>query len=187
MRRLSVISAVLALILLGAGACASRVLAFTPPPTDDPTFWAMQGRLDELAGRVVKLGAGFPDSYAGVALETEHGRLAVYRVPSPAFDAALHRELPDAPLRIVDGTHSANQLGTLRDRIAADFGYWRGQGVEVNTVSAAYDGSCVEVGTRDVDRVRRLFQQRYGADEPIRVVHADVVVAKPLIAVSKSP
>lgn len=152
--------------------------AFSAPPTTDPAFWQLQGRLDETAGRVESLAKGFPDVYAGLALETEHARLAVYRLPSSAFDAALRRELPDAPVRLVDAAHSARQLGALRDRISGDHDYWQGRGVAVNILFAAHDGSCVQVGTHDVDQARQLFPQRYGSDAPIRVAYAEPAVAK---------
>jgi hypothetical protein len=156
-----------------AGPSPSPSSTFRPPPTTDPTFWQTQARLDELATRVEALAKLFPDVYAGVALEQEYARLAVYRVPSAAFDTALRRELPGAPLRIVDAAHSSRELNALLDRVLADRAYWEGQGIALNELSPLYDGSCVQVGTQDVDTARRLFRLRYGPEAPIRIVPAE--------------
>lgn len=154
------------------------VSTLRPPPTTDPTFWQTQAQFDELAARVEALGKQFPDAYAGVALEQEHGWLAVYRVPSAAFDTAVHRDLPGAPIRIVDAAHSSRELNALLDRVLADRTYWEGHGIALNVLSPLSDGSCVQVGTHDADTARQLFSQRYGRDAPIRIVHAEPVVAR---------
>lgn len=173
----SLVAAVPAVGCTGPNLSPSPVSTFTPPPTTDPTFWKVQAQLDELAPRVEVLGKQFPDAYAGIALEQEHAWLAVYRVPSAAFDAAVRRELPDAPLRIVDAAHSSRELNALLKRILADRTYWEGHGIALNTLSALYDGSCVQVGTPDPDTAKPLFAQRYGQAAPIRIVHAEPAVA----------
>jgi hypothetical protein len=141
----------------------------------DPGFWQRQARLNGFAARVTTLGGRFPAAYAGVALEPEHDRVVVYRVPSAAFDAALHADLPGAPLRVVDAAHPAEELNRLVTRIGAELPYWQERGVAVHVISPRTDGACVEVGVADPDRARPLFAERYGA-APVRVVAADPVV-----------
>jgi hypothetical protein len=43
---------------------------FRPPPTTDPSFWAVQASLDDLAAKITRFAARFPQVYAGLALET---------------------------------------------------------------------------------------------------------------------
>jgi hypothetical protein len=145
---------------------------FKPPPTTDPSFWTAQANLDDLAAKITRFGARFPQAYAGLALETEYGRLAVYRVPSAPFDTALRAEFPAAPLRLVNAAHSARELANLRDRVLGDEAYWKRKGVALNALSPLNDGSCLQVGTSKPDRARPLFRERYGP-APIQLIHSE--------------
>jgi hypothetical protein len=145
------------------------------PPTTDPSYGVMQAQLDDLATKASAVGTGFPDSFAGVALDQDHGRLLVYRVPSPKFDQAIGQQLTGAPYLLVDAAHSARQLHSVADRVRADRDYWQAHGVAVNSISPLADGSCVEVGTDSPATAKAPFAQRYGATAPIRLVHAEPV------------
>jgi len=171
--------------VLGLGACARPAMRdgpeAGPPPVAVPTasassFYAQQGRLDEMAGRVARIGASYPQVFAGVELAPDHSRIIVFRIPSAPFDAAVRSALPGAPVSIVDAAHSARELNKLLDRVSADLAYWKGRGIPLNGMSPAVDGSGLRVFTTDPARARPLFVQRYGS-APIQLVAGGAVHA----------
>lgn len=146
------------------------------PPTTDTGYYAQQGRLDDMAAKVTRLGARYPQVFAGVELAPDHSRIIVFRVPSAPFDAAVRAALPGDPVSIVDAAHSARELATVLDRVSADRAYWKAQGVPLNWMSPQVDGSCVLVATSDPAHARPLFRLRYGT-APIQVTHGEAAVA----------
>jgi hypothetical protein len=145
-------------------------IAGTPQP-------ANQNELDALAGRVQPYAqAHFAEVYAGLALRSEQERIRVYRKPSADFDAWIVGTFAADCVEVVDARYSERELRVWVDRVAADMPGWQAQGIPVNSVSGRIDGSGIEVGTTDVERVKRELAQRYGPDAPITVVYADAVV-----------
>lgn len=104
----------------------------------------------------------FPQLYAGI--ETRDGQVLVYRMPSPAFDAAL-RELA-VPAVPMDAPYAAPTLDALADRVVADIPYWERQGIDVTSVGARHDGTAVDVGTTQPQRLAPLLASRYGSAPP---------------------
>jgi hypothetical protein len=151
------------------------------PPTTDTTYYTQQGRLDEMAAAVDRIGARFPQVYAGVELAPDHSQIIVFRIPSAPFDAAVRAALPGKPVGLVDAAHSARQLNALLNRVSADESYWKSRGIPLNWLSPQVDGSCVQVATTDPVRAKPLFRLRYGP-APIQVIHGEAAVARSGIA-----
>jgi hypothetical protein len=131
--------------------------------------------VNDLARRVEKLMTQrYGDQYAGV--DVSSGRVVLYRKPSSQVDAAA-RALPGGSTMVIrDAPHSARELQRLRDDVLADAEQLRSLGIVVNSVAARHDGTAVEVGTAEVQRMRRELARRFGATAPIRVVPTGKIV-----------
>jgi hypothetical protein len=139
-------------------------VAGTPQP-------ANQEALDALAQRIQPYAEQhFAGVYAGLEVVSATDRLRLYRTPSADFDSWISRDFRHDCVEVADAPHSQRELRTLTDRVIADMDYWKSHGLQLNSVSARYDGSAVEVGTLDVDRARQELPRRYGTDAPITVV-----------------
>lgn len=145
------------------------------PPTTDSSFYARQDRLDDMAQKVTRVGARYPQVYAGVELADDHSKIIVFRVPSARFDSAVRAALPGDPVSIVDATHSARELNTVLDRVLHDEDYWTRRGTPIFSLSPLVDGSCVQVTTTDPVKAKALFRLRYEA-APIQVIHGEPAV-----------
>jgi len=128
-----------------------------------------------LATRVDQLGREqFAAQYAGV--ELSDGGVVVYRKPSAEFDQAVHGlNLPGA-VELRDAPYAAGELEALAERIARDIPYWQGRGLTISSVGPLQDGTAVEVGTPEPEKLAPLLPERYGAAPPIRVVSMGPVV-----------
>ncbi|MGD9527179.1 hypothetical protein [Pseudonocardia sp.] len=146
------------LVLAAVPSCASAG-ATQPPPA------APAGAAADAAGEVDRWARErFPQLYAGVA--TEDARVLVYRKPSAEFDAALRELRLPAPTVPLDAPYSAPELEALASRVVADIPYWREQGIDVMSVGARYDGTAVDVGTPQPERLAPLLPGRYGTTPP---------------------
>lgn len=156
-----------------------------PPRTsiDGTPQPANQAVLDEIADRITSIAEQrYGEVYAGLELVQEQDRLRVYRKPSKGFDAWILRDFRTDCVEVIDAAHSAVELQALADRIAGDIDYWDQHGVRVNTISARFDGSGVEVGTVDVAKAREEMPKRYGPAIPILVEQQEPI--QPAIGVS---
>jgi hypothetical protein len=145
--------------------------AMTVDGTPQP---ANQGALDEIADRVQAYSAGhFSGVYTGVEIRSKTNRIRVYRVPSADFDAWILKEFANVCVEVANSTHSRQELTALQQRIADDVDYWKGRGIPINTISAATDGSGVEVTTTNVAEASKELPARYGADAPITIKYGE--------------
>lgn len=159
-RRLGLAAATCALLVTLPGA---PVAYASPVPAPVPAN--QESEVDEAAMRVDRMGRErFPDVYAGV--ELRESRLVAFRVPSPAFDQAVRDLRLSVETELVDAPYSAQALEGLASRVVADIGYWKSQGIEVMSVGARPDGTAVEVGTPQADRLAPLLPGRYGTTPP---------------------
>ncbi|MEV0897892.1 hypothetical protein [Actinoplanes sp. NPDC049802] len=109
----------------------------------------------------------FADSFAGLEVDQLRVRAIVYRVPSEAFDAFIRENADNACIVVRDAAHAVAELGRWHDRVVADLPYWDARGLRIVTVGSRHDGMGVEIGTRDIDRIRDEFPAHYGADAPL--------------------
>jgi len=125
----------------------------------------LRSDVSEDASRVDSWGrARFPEFYAGV--QTYDAKLVVFRRPSAAFDDELRGLELSSPTEPHDAPHSSQELEALAERVVADIGYWRDQGIEVLSVGARPNGSAVEVSSPQADRLAPLLPGRYGTVPP---------------------
>jgi hypothetical protein len=102
----------------------------------------------------------FPEHYAGVAVEPD-GTIAVYRVPSRAFDQSLQREFGTDQINLRDARYSERSLQQLTDQILDESAYWTAQGVDIQGAGPDFVRGVVEVITPDAETARPLFANRY--------------------------
>lgn len=150
-----------------AGACLALAsltgcAAAVPPPAA-----AAEGRIDmgEDASRVDQWARErFPEVYAGI--ETSDAGLIVFRKPSAAFDEGLRTLGVSTPVVLRDAPYANAELATLAERVLADVDYWAGQGIEITSVGARADGTAVDVGSPQADRLTPRLAGRYGTTPP---------------------
>jgi hypothetical protein len=119
-------------------------------------------------GRIRNAGEGrFPDSFAGLGVDPQHGVTTVYRVPDAAFDAYIAEVAGPLCFRIRPARHSAKELKPWRDRIEADLQAWTDQGVPFESLSTDGRGEGIRVGSQDPHATEAAFRAKYGADAPI--------------------
>ncbi|MFC1442781.1 hypothetical protein ABUW04_31480 [Streptacidiphilus sp. N1-10] len=157
-----------ALLSMGAGACAHQGTA------DGSTDGSSRGghyrtrhpsQLDPVVRRLAPyLERHFAGSYTTLVIDSPHNRLLVYRIPDAALDAAAHSVAGRTRLLFVDSRYSYGHQHELMDRIGADLGYWRRQGIRVTSWTASNGVRCaVLVSTaRGTGADQRAFDARYG-------------------------
>lgn len=151
---------VLALVVPVAG-----IATAAPEPVAAPAAAQMRSDVNEDAGRVEQWAhERFPDLYAGLA--TFDTKLLVFRKPSAEFDTELGRLELSTPVELRDAPYSNRELEVLANRVVGDIGYWQTQGVEIMSVGARNDGTAVEVGTPQADKLGPLLPGRYGVTPP---------------------
>ncbi|MFI5908124.1 hypothetical protein [Dactylosporangium sp. NPDC051541] len=156
----------------GTSDCATRLSTADRTPGGTP-MPANNLELQSIANQVeIASLAKFPQSYTGVAIDTEHDVVTVYRIPDPDLDRWLRATHPSTCLVLVDTPRAKAELDALMDRIAADLQYWRSQGVVLIGMTWGFETGIVEFGTtaEDLDRARQLVPARYGPGAPITVV-----------------
>ncbi|HZM74976.1 MAG TPA: hypothetical protein VFC19_04570 [Candidatus Limnocylindrales bacterium] len=118
----------------------------------------------------------FKDVYAGVEVVPEAGYAIVYRVPasesSTRYDEVIRRVAGTQCIVIRDSRFSQVALTELQNRISDDTNFWRGRGIQINTVGSAHDGSGVIVGTTQVVQARAEIPEHYHSSIPITVEQA---------------
>ena len=157
-----------ALLTLGAGACAR------PGAADGSADGGSRGghtrnhrpsQLDPVVRRLAPyLERHFAGSYTMVVIDSPHNRLVVYRVPDPALDTAAHSVAGRTRLFFVDSHYAYGRQHELLDRIGADLGYWRRQGIRVTSWTASNGVRCAVLVTtvRGTGADQRAFNARYG-------------------------
>lgn len=134
--------------------------------------------MNDAAAKVDQLGRErFAAQYAG--LEIGADQLIVFRKPSAAFDDAVRAQKLDVPVDLRDAPYSAAELQALADRVAADVDYWQGRGIEISSIGARQDGTAVEVGTPQPDKLAPLLPGRYGATPPAVAVQIGPIAPAP--------
>ncbi|WP_042409815.1 hypothetical protein [Streptacidiphilus carbonis] len=122
-------------------------------------------RLDPVVQRLAPfLERHFADSYTTVVVDGPHNRLIVYRVPNPALDTAARSVAGHTRLSFIDSHYAYNRQHELLERIGADRGYWRRQGIKVTSWTAS-DGVRCAVWVTTVHSTgadQRAFDARYG-------------------------
>ena len=149
-----------------AGCELSRVQRVRAPVTPPRLAAAMQ-RIEQGGHQ------RFAASFAGLAADNIRVRATVYRVPSSDFDDFVRRAAQGSCIVVRDAAHPAAELGDWHDRVVADLPYWESRGIRILTVGSRHDGAGVEIGTRELDRARRLLTARYGPGAPL--IFVDVV------------
>lgn len=151
-------------MLTAMAACAQPGDAGSGSPVD-PTATPVptnQQQLNEVADWVREQASrDFPEVYAGLEVSTGEGKVVVYRMPSRQFDAAFATRVSTGDLRMVDAAHSERELNALVQKIVADKDQWAAQKISVNSLAARHDGSCVELGTTEVEKAKNWLAQRY--------------------------
>lgn len=148
--------------VLGIAVPACGSAAANPPP---PPATTQASDASEAAAQVERWARErFPQLYAG--LETQDGKVLVYRKPSAEFDEGLRGLQLPAPAVPLDAPYSSPELEALASRIVADIPYWRAQGIEIMSVGARHDGTAVEVGSPQAQRLAPLLPGRYGTTPP---------------------
>jgi len=122
----------------------------------------------------------FPDTYAGLELQSAQHDIIVYRRPTPGFDDTVRSRFPSARVVFRDARFSQRYLQQLTQRVLADAPYWRSHNIDIATVGPMADGSGVQIGTPQGSSARAALEERYGADR-IYVVRRvlDLGVASP--------
>jgi hypothetical protein len=129
---------------------------------------ATPAKLDSVMARIDQEGRSrFAESFAGLEVDQEQVRAYVYRVPSATFDDFIRDSAEDVCIVVRDAAHAATELTYWHDRVVADLGYWKHEGIHIATIGALHDGSGVEVGTPDLDRARPALSARYGPEAPL--------------------
>jgi hypothetical protein len=154
------------------------------PPTTAPAMTvggtlqpANQNALDEIANRVQPYGMEhFAGVYTSVEIRSESNRIRVYRVPSAVFDAWILKEFAAVCVEVADARHSRQELTALGQRIADDIDYWNAQGIPINSISPAHDGSGVQVTTTNIAKASEELPARYGTDAPITITYGEPAV-----------
>jgi hypothetical protein len=152
-------------------ACAT---ATSPPAreTDGTPQPANQNMLGEVANRVQpRAQADFADVYAGLRLVGERNRIEVFRTPSATFDAWIRTDFANDCVQVTDAPYAERDLDARRTRVSADFAYWRGNGIDIYTVSSDFVRGAVTVGVNesDVDTARQVMPAHYGPGVPIEI------------------
>lgn len=129
------------------------------PPTHSSGLQQLNARAEAAAdlGR-----RGYPNSYAGVAVNGATDTVIVYRVPDPAYDHALAIAV-HGRLDIRDVTHSGVALDHWVDTLIADLDYWTDRGTPVNAVGPRPTDDCVLVGLDHPDRDGPVVRAHYPA------------------------
>jgi hypothetical protein len=137
------------------GSIKPSMVGATPQP-------ANAGSLSEITNAAGMLGESrYPESFAGVAMDTDTDRVTVWRIYSPDFDREL-RTLPGQEKIVIRcADHSLRELLTLMEALVADGEYWKGQGLPVNRAGPRVDGSCVEIYSTDPTRYEAAFTAHY--------------------------
>jgi hypothetical protein len=89
-------------------------------------------------------------------------------MPSRQFDAAFATRVGTGEVRMVDAPHSERKLTALIQQISADKEQWAAQAIPLNSLGARHDGTCVELGTTEVEKAKNWLTQRY-AGQPVCV------------------
>ncbi|AXX29936.1 hypothetical protein KCV87_07285 [Actinosynnema pretiosum subsp. pretiosum] len=116
---------------------------------------------------------GYPDGFAGIALEDDHVALWWKGAPPAAVTEAVAKAAAEAPVRVERAAHSEAELRAA----AKDLEARRGPGSAVHSIKVPADGSGLVLGTRS-DAVARSLATT--ADVPVRTV-----VEEPLVPVSR--
>jgi hypothetical protein len=154
------------------GSIRPSMVGATPQP-------ANAGSLSEITNAAGVLGESrYPESFAGVAMDTETDRVTVWRIYSPDFDREL-RALPGQEKIVIRcADHSLRELLALMEKLVADGEYWQGQGLPVHRAGPRIDGSCVEIYSTDPPRWEAAFTAHYpGA--PLCFLEGDYSVTIP--------
>ncbi|MFD0639183.1 hypothetical protein [Catenulispora yoronensis] len=112
------------------------------------------------------LARDYADWFAAIAFQqpkspddkTEYA-LLVYRVPHPALDDAVRSALPTTKVVFVDTKLNLEQQRALTNSVS--FGYWRDQGLTINTLGCDFDGVCT-FGVDDPAKWRAALEAKYG-------------------------
>jgi hypothetical protein len=134
-----------------------------------------QNGLDAAADQIrPMLQHDYGDWFASIAFQQPSGpndstpyALEVLRIPHPALDAAVRKALPTVKVVFVDTKLNATRQQALMNSIS--FGYWRDQGLQINTLGCDFNGVCT-FGVDDPDKWRRALEAKYGKANVI-VVH----------------
>jgi hypothetical protein len=151
----------LGIVPAGGGASApSTDAAFTAgcaKPNQQP---ADVDALDGIAHRLRdKAQTTFADAFTELEITD---RVRVYRKPSAEFDSWVRRDFPTKCVELVDVPYSGREIQGIRDRIDADRGYWRKQGIVLNTVSVDVDGTIkIGVDSKQLDKAKASIPSRY--------------------------
>lgn len=160
--RADAVGVLLATCLLLAG-CASSDLQAPGGPTTSPK--SGETALSAAAATMTAtLRASFPDSYAGLTVDVDHGRLIVYRRPDPALDEAVTRMNVSVPVTLANAQFSLKTMESIARQVMSDAGYWANRGITINGAGPLPDGSGVEVMTAGgAPQEQSVLAQRYGA------------------------
>lgn len=157
-----------ALLTMGAGACARTGAADGSSDGGSRGGHSRDRRPSQLDPVVLRLAPylerHFAGSYTTVVIDSPHNRLVVYRVPDPALDAAAHSVAGRTRLFFVDSHYPYGRQHELLDRIGADLGYWRRQGIRITSWTASNGVHCAVLVTtvRGTGADQRAFDARYG-------------------------
>ncbi|TDT95912.1 hypothetical protein EDD99_7754 [Streptomyces sp. 846.5] len=167
-RRAVAAAVIAALLTMGAGACAHTGAAGGSPDGGSRGGHSRDRRPSRLDPVVLRLAPylerHFAGSYTTVVIDSPHDRLVVYRVPDPALDAAAHSVAGRTRLFFVNSHYPYGRQHELLDRIGADLGYWRRQGIRITSWTASNGVHCAVLVTtvRGTGADQRAFDARYG-------------------------
>jgi hypothetical protein len=150
------------------------------------TMPATPAKLDAVMAKIDEAGRGdFADSFAGLEVDQPRVRAIVYRVPSVTFDEFIRGSAEDMCIVVRDAAHSAADLTYWHDRVLADLAFWGSRNIRIVTIGARFDGTGVEIGTRDFERTRLELPARYGARAPLLFVKEGPMV--PMTTAAQPP
>jgi hypothetical protein len=155
------LKALIAVATLAALSACGNVAPATPGGATP--FPANQGQLNQIADAIASAGIQqYPESFAGVAVDTDENVVMVWRKESPAFDQYISQQPWHRNVRLNNASHSHADLAATLDRLRSDFEYWKARGIVLHELGSKPDGSCVDVGVENPTEAVRELAAHYG-------------------------
>jgi hypothetical protein len=149
----------LCVALLGACGQVDTNGAATVNPTSSSTN---DPNLSQAAASIgPQLSQSFPATFAGIELDQMRHTIVIYRKPDTALDSYVKEHLSSVSVEFRDAKFSLTTMQDAVKKVTGDIEYWKGRGVDIQTVTPTPDGSSVEIGTPQAGAAATMIEDRY--------------------------